>query len=145
VTDQPLGSAPATTTARRRGAALGLALTVSVPLSAGSAAAPGFGQRDDLPVPLWLWVAGAAEAVVLSFGVIAGGRSTQGSAGEEDRGRARQDRGGPGADERSGRRGPHRVSSGKGQDRNTDGDGPVGRARGRRSATTVRAPSTVAS
>jgi hypothetical protein len=34
------------------------------------AAAHGFGQRYDLPVPLWLWVAGAAAAVVFSFVVI---------------------------------------------------------------------------
>ena len=32
--------------------------------------AHGFGQRYDLPVPLWLWVAGAAAAVVLSFAVV---------------------------------------------------------------------------
>lgn len=31
------------------------------------ASAHGFGQRYDLPVPLWLWVTGAAAAVVLSF------------------------------------------------------------------------------
>jgi hypothetical protein len=31
------------------------------------ATAHGFGQRYDLPVPLWLWVSGAAAAVVLSF------------------------------------------------------------------------------
>lgn len=35
-----------------------------------SAAAHGFGQRYDLPVPLWLWVTAAAAAVVLSFVVI---------------------------------------------------------------------------
>jgi len=35
-----------------------------------SAAAHGFGQRYDLPVPLWLWVTGAAAAVVLSFVII---------------------------------------------------------------------------
>jgi hypothetical protein len=38
--------------------------------SAGPARAHGFGQRYDLPVPLWLWVAGAAAAVLLSFVVI---------------------------------------------------------------------------
>jgi hypothetical protein len=35
-----------------------------------SAGAHGFGQRYDLPVPLWLWVTGAAAAVVLSFVII---------------------------------------------------------------------------
>ncbi len=35
-----------------------------------SAAAHGFGQRYDLPVPLWLWVTGAAAAVVLSFMIV---------------------------------------------------------------------------
>lgn len=40
-------------------------------LAAGpSARAHGFGQRYDLPVPLWLWVTGAAAAVVLSFVII---------------------------------------------------------------------------
>ena len=34
------------------------------------AAAHGFGQRYDLPVPLWLWVTGAAAAIVLSFVII---------------------------------------------------------------------------
>src|SRR5262245_58553323 len=32
--------------------------------------AHGFGQRYDLPVPLWLYVAGAAATVVLSFVVV---------------------------------------------------------------------------
>jgi len=32
--------------------------------------AHGFGQRYDLPVPLWLWVSGAALAVALSFVVM---------------------------------------------------------------------------
>jgi hypothetical protein len=35
--------------------------------AAGPAAAHGFGQRYDLPVPLGLWIAGAAAAVALSF------------------------------------------------------------------------------
>jgi hypothetical protein len=35
-----------------------------------TAGAHGFGQRYDLPVPLWLWVTGAAAAVVLSFVII---------------------------------------------------------------------------
>jgi hypothetical protein len=34
------------------------------------ARAHGFGQRYDLPVPLWLWVTGAAAAVVLSFVIV---------------------------------------------------------------------------
>ncbi|MGH7392549.1 MAG: hypothetical protein ACREM3_24290 [Candidatus Rokuibacteriota bacterium] len=39
-------------------------------VTARPAGAHGFGQRYDLPVPLWLWVAGAAAAVLLSFVVI---------------------------------------------------------------------------
>jgi hypothetical protein len=35
-----------------------------------SALAHGFGQRYDLPVPLWLWATAAATAVTLSFVVI---------------------------------------------------------------------------
>ena len=38
---------------------------------AAPAAAHAFGQRYDLPRPLWMFVAGAAAAVVLSFAVIA--------------------------------------------------------------------------
>jgi hypothetical protein len=38
--------------------------------SASSAAAHGFGQRYDLPVPLWLYVASAAATVVVSFVVV---------------------------------------------------------------------------
>jgi hypothetical protein len=34
------------------------------------AAAHGFGQRYDLPVPFWLWAAAAAAAVALSFAII---------------------------------------------------------------------------
>jgi len=37
---------------------------------AGPALAHGFGQRYDLPVPLWMWVAGAAAAVICSFVVV---------------------------------------------------------------------------
>lgn len=36
-------------------------------IAAGPAAAHGFGQRYDLPVPLGFWIAGAAAAVALSF------------------------------------------------------------------------------
>jgi hypothetical protein len=32
--------------------------------------AHGFGQRFDLPLPLWLWVAGAAATLVLSFAIV---------------------------------------------------------------------------
>ncbi len=32
--------------------------------------AHGFGERYDLPLPLWLYIVGAASAVVLSFGVV---------------------------------------------------------------------------
>lgn len=44
--------------------ALGAAMAA---VAAGPAAAHGFGQRYDLPVPLGLWIAGAAAAVALSF------------------------------------------------------------------------------
>ncbi|MED5390302.1 MAG: hypothetical protein VX977_00925, partial [Pseudomonadota bacterium] len=30
----------------------------------------GFGQRYDLPVPLWLWVIGAGATIVLSFVIV---------------------------------------------------------------------------
>jgi hypothetical protein len=51
---------------------------------ASAAEGHGFGQRYDLPVPLWLWVTGAAAAVLLSFVVIGvmvrrGGESPPGS------------------------------------------------------------------
>lgn len=50
----------------------GLASTGALGLLTGAtpALAHGFGQRYDLPVPLWLWVTGAAAAVALSFVVI---------------------------------------------------------------------------
>ena len=32
--------------------------------------AHGFGERYDLPLPLWLYIVGAASAGVLSFGVV---------------------------------------------------------------------------
>jgi len=50
-------------TRRRAAAAAGVTLL----LAATPVWAHGFGQRYDLPVPLWLWVAGAAAAVALSF------------------------------------------------------------------------------
>ena len=46
-------------------------LVVSLILSrAGAISAHGFGQRYDLPVPLWLYVTGAGVAVVFSFVVV---------------------------------------------------------------------------
>ena len=53
----------------QRVTALCLALWLSLGWS-GPAAAHGFGQRYDLPVPLWLYVTGAAAAVALSFLVV---------------------------------------------------------------------------
>jgi hypothetical protein len=47
-----------------------LAALLLVAAAPGTAAAHGFGQRYDLPVPLALWVTGAAAAVALSFVVI---------------------------------------------------------------------------
>ena len=40
-------------------------------LGAGPASAHAFGQRYDLPLPLWMFITGGASAVVLSFAVIA--------------------------------------------------------------------------
>ncbi len=40
-------------------------------LAAGPAAAHGFGQRFDLPLPLWLWLTGAAATLLLTFAVLA--------------------------------------------------------------------------
>ena len=37
----------------------------------GPAAAHGFGQRFDLPLPLWLWVGGAGATLVVTFAVMA--------------------------------------------------------------------------
>ena len=55
-------------TARRRRLAWGGSALLT--LAPGEALAHGFGQRYDLPVPLWLWAAAAAAAVVLSFVII---------------------------------------------------------------------------
>ena len=49
------------------GGALGLGAVVLTP---ATAYAHGFGERYDLPVPLWLYVTGAGAAVALSFVVI---------------------------------------------------------------------------
>jgi len=40
-------------------------------LAAPPAAAHGFGQRFDLPLPLWLWVSAAGATIVLTFAAIA--------------------------------------------------------------------------
>src|ERR1700704_6224569 len=53
-----------------KGIALGAALTGCCAF-AGSAAAHGFGQRYDLPLPLSLYLLGTAAAVILSFVVVA--------------------------------------------------------------------------
>ncbi len=52
---------------RRAAAASALVWPVSVLAWARPALAHGFGQRYDLPVPLWLYLYGAASAVLLSF------------------------------------------------------------------------------
>ena len=59
------------------GGVLGLA---AVALSPATAYAHGFGERYDLPVPLWLYVTGAGAAVALSFVVI--GVFMRGDAGD---------------------------------------------------------------
>ena len=55
-------------TARRRRLAWGGSAVLT--LLPGEALAHGFGQRYDLPVPLWLWAAAAGAAVALSFVII---------------------------------------------------------------------------
>ena len=56
---------------RRRTRAWGMTgALLLTPTAVRPAAAHGFGQRYDLPVPFWLWVTGAAAAVVLSFVII---------------------------------------------------------------------------
>ena len=59
------------------GGVLGIA---AVALSPATAYAHGFGERYDLPVPLWLYVTGAGAAVALSFVVI--GIFMRGDAGD---------------------------------------------------------------
>src|SRR5438128_6869136 len=49
-------------------------------LAPRAALAHGFGQRYDLPVPLWLWMSAAAAAVACSFLVIARFASEHGEA-----------------------------------------------------------------
>ena len=48
---------------------------------AGSTAAHGFGQHYDLPVPLWLYVVGAAATVAVSFVVV--GICVRGTSGSD--------------------------------------------------------------
>jgi hypothetical protein len=56
---------------RVRPALLGVALAVVLAgLLPPPAYAHGFGERYDLPVPLWLYIGGAGVAVALSFAVI---------------------------------------------------------------------------
>jgi hypothetical protein len=55
---------------------------LAVAVAARPATAHGFGQRYDLPVPLALWIAGAAAAVALSFIVI--GLFMRGGSGGRD-------------------------------------------------------------
>ena len=53
--------------------------SVSMKLAIGAAVlgicpqalAHGFGERYDLPVPLWLWVAGAGATIILTFAIVA--------------------------------------------------------------------------
>ncbi len=47
-----------------------LSAVLSLPLATGAAAAHGFGERYDLPVPLWLYLYGAGATVLLSFVVV---------------------------------------------------------------------------
>ena len=60
----------------RAAAVSALAWSVATLVCAGPALAHGFGQRYDLPVPLWLYLYGSAGAVLLSFvvfGLFVGG------------------------------------------------------------------------
>jgi hypothetical protein len=61
-------------TATRRGHFAGALFTLAALAATwpeGDALAHGFGQRYDLPVPLWLYLTGAAAAVGLSFLLLA--------------------------------------------------------------------------
>lgn len=55
----------------RRAAAATLLWSAAALAAAPPALAHGFGQRYDLPVPLWLYLYGSAGAVLLSFAVFA--------------------------------------------------------------------------
>jgi len=55
---------------RRSPTTLTFTLLLLLPLGARPAFAHGFGQRYDLPVPLWLYLFGSAAAVLLSFVVL---------------------------------------------------------------------------
>jgi len=46
-------------------------LVLAYLLGAGPASAHGFGQRFDLPLPLWFWIAGAGATIALSFVIAA--------------------------------------------------------------------------
>ncbi|MBT3885640.1 MAG: hypothetical protein HOF70_12710, partial [Rhodospirillaceae bacterium] len=50
---------------------IGVLIGLGAVYNAVPASAHAFGQRYDLPLPLWMFVSGAAAAVVLSFAVIA--------------------------------------------------------------------------
>ncbi len=49
---------------------VGWALAALLVLGAGPARAHGFGERFDLPLPLWLWVTGAAATLLLTFAAL---------------------------------------------------------------------------
>lgn len=51
----------------RRFARCAVGVVLAIVATGGTAGAHGFGQRYDLPVPLGLWIAGAAAAVIFSF------------------------------------------------------------------------------
>ncbi len=65
---QPPG--PLVVAARRRVLLATPAALIFAALTASPAFAHGFGERYDLPVPLWLYISGAGAAVALSFVVI---------------------------------------------------------------------------
>ena len=66
----------------RRAAQTLIGVLIAVGAAASPAAAHGFGQRYDLPVPLTPWIAGAAGAVAVSFAVI--GFFMRGGSGAHD-------------------------------------------------------------
>ena len=65
---QPPG--PLVVAARRRVLLATPTALIFAALTASPAFAHGFGERYDLPVPLWLYISGAGAAVALSFVVI---------------------------------------------------------------------------
>ncbi|MGE0484564.1 MAG: hypothetical protein AB7Q81_10525 [Gammaproteobacteria bacterium] len=58
------------TVASRAGVAIGLAMGLALGLLPALAWAHGFGARFDLPIPMWLWLAGAGLTLVLSFAAV---------------------------------------------------------------------------